>query len=205
MTRDLLFDLGGVIMDICRSRAVDAFRELGMADADSFFDPYLQRGYFGQLEAGQISADRFRREIRPLFSRPVTDAEIDAGLCRFLVGIPEERLRRLSDLRTAGHRVFMLSNTNPIMWDAYILPEFAKLGGDVSDYFDGIVTSFEAGCCKPDARIFSYAVTRLGLTPSETTFFDDGQGNVDAARALGFLAETVSDAPGHTFMDLTAL
>lgn len=192
MTQSLLFDLGGVIMDIDRMRAVRAYEALGMADADRFFDPYLQRGYFLQLEEGAISPEEFRAAVRPLFSRPVTDEEIDKGLFQFLLGIPEERLRRLAELRAEGYKVYMLSNTNRIMWDGAILPEFRKLGGDISDYFDGVVTSFTVGCCKPDARIYRYAAEHLGLNPAETTFFDDGPANVEAARELGFRAELVT-------------
>lgn len=203
LTPNLLFDLGGVIMDIDRNRAVEAFSKLGMADANAFFDPYLQRGYFLRLEEGQISPEKFRADIRPLFSRPVSDEEIDRGLFQFLLGIPAERLTRLAELRRAGHKVYMLSNTNAIMWEGDILPEFTKLGGTVSDYFDGVVTSFEAGCCKPDRRIYDLAEKRFGIVPAETTFFDDGAANVEAARALGFNAVLVDGE--NTFMKLTAL
>lgn len=193
LTPALLFDLGGVIMNIRREDAVRAFGELGMADADSFFDPYLQRGTFGLLEAGQITSERFREEVRPHFRPGVTDDEIDRALCKFLLGIPDERLERLAELRRKGYKVYMLSNTNPIMWERYIIPEFRKLGGEMSDYFDGVVTSFEAGVCKPDARIFDYAVKKLGIEPAATTFFDDGPANIEAARALGFKALHVTE------------
>lgn len=201
-TGNLLFDLGGVIMEIDRMRAVEAFSRLGMAGADAFFDPYLQRGPFGRLEAGEISAECFRRDIRPMFSRPVSDEEIDEGLCRFLIGIPDERLDRLKELRERGHKVYMLSNTNPIMWERFILGEFRKQGGDIDTYFDGVVTSFTQGVCKPDAEIFRLACDILGIRPEETTFFDDGAGNVAAAAALGF--HTVHIGGETDFMSSTA-
>ncbi len=201
MKETLLFDLGGVIMDIDRMRAVRAFDKLGMENADAFFDPYCQRGLFLQLEQGHISPAEFRDAVRPLFSRVVNDDEIDAGLMQFLIGIPVERLERLAALRRAGRRVYLLSNTNPIMWNAFIAEEFGKLGGDISAYFDGGVTSFEAKCCKPDARIYRLAEHKLGLKPEETVFFDDGLTNVEAARALGFKAEHVTAE--NDFMTLT--
>lgn len=204
MTSALLFDLGGVIMNIDRSCAVKAYKKLGMADAESFFDPYLQRGYFLRLEQGAISPEEFRSDIRPMFSRPVTDAEIDSGLFEFLRGIPAERLVRLANLRANGHKVYMLSNTNEIMWHGAILPEFQKLGGDINDYFDGVLTSFEAKCCKPDARIYQMAIQRFVLQPNNTTFFDDGQVNIDAAAALGFKTELVAPGEANNFMELTA-
>lgn len=203
MTKNLLFDLGGVIMNIDRRCAVRAFQDLGMDNADAFFDPYLQRGLFLQLEEGAISPEEFRNRVRPMFATPPTDDEIDRGLFEFLRGIPAERLERLAALRAAGHGVYMLSNTNSIMWHGYILPEFRKLGGSIGDYFDGIVTSFNAGMCKPDHRIFELAARDLGISPAETTFFDDGLANVEAARAMGFHAEHVTEA--NDFMTLTRL
>lgn len=183
LTPALLFDLGGVIMNIKRECAVKAFEELGMADADGFFDPYEQHGSFGLLEAGQISADEFRADVRRQFRPGVTDDEIDSALCEFLRGIPAERLERLKELRQKGYKVYMLSNTNSIMWDRYVLKAFP---GGLDNYFDGIVTSFEAGVCKPDAKIYDYAIKKLGLNPEETTFFDDGPANIAAAEKSGF-------------------
>lgn len=203
MTKNLLFDLGGVIMDIDRNRAVKAFSDLGMADADSFFDPYVQRGLFLQLEQGAITPGQFRTQVRPRFSRYVTDAEMDSALQKFLIGIPAERLERLCRLRAAGHGVYLLSNTNAIMWNGMIADEFRKLGGDVNDYFDGIVTSFEVKMCKPDPRIFEYTVKKTGIVPADTTFYDDGEANVEAARRCGFKAVRVT--PTDDFMSLTRL
>ncbi|MBD5424868.1 MAG: HAD family phosphatase [Bacteroides sp.] len=205
MTKNLMFDLGGVIMDIDRTRAVRAFAELGMANADAFFDPYCQRGYYLQLEEGVISAEEFRSAVRPLFARqetnPVTDEEIDRGLDRFLIGIPAERLERLKALREAGHGVYLLSNTNPIMWNGFILNEFRKLGGSIEDYFDGVIASFDVKVCKPDARIFHLAAEKFGIRPEDTTFYDDSEANCRAAQALGFHAETVTAE--NSFMKLT--
>lgn len=188
MTKNLLFDLGGVIMDIDPDCAVKAFENLGMKDADKFFDPYTQHGAFLSLEQGTISPDEFRAEVRRCFDHPVSDEILDTALFEFLRGIPESRLDRLKSLREAGHKIYMLSNTNPIMWHGYILPQFRKQGGDIHDYFDGIVTSFEAGVCKPDPRIFQYAIEKLGIDPAATTFYDDGPANVEAAKNAGFKA-----------------
>lgn len=185
MTSNLMFDLGGVIMDIDRDRCVRAFQNLGMTDADSFFDAYRQRGPFLQLESGELDPDAFRREIRKLIPEEVTDGQIDAALCKFLIGLPSHRLDTLRRLRADGHKVWLLSNTNPIMWHRFILPEFTKQGLDINAYFDGTVTSFEAGMCKPDSAIYLYALNKFGISAEETTFFDDGAANIAAAEALG--------------------
>lgn len=45
-------------------------------------------------------------------------------------------------------------------------------------------------------------MSKLGIQPEETLFFDDSQANVDAAAALGFNIMHV--APGKEFYDLIA-
>lgn len=94
----------------------------------------------------------------------------------------------------------MLSNTNPIMWNSRISEEFCKEGRVREDYFDGMVTSFEARALKPDRRIFDYAVNKLGIEPDETLFLDDSETNLKAASKLGF--NTALVAPGMEFTDI---
>lgn len=200
--RNLLFDLGGVVVDIRRRNCVEAFERLGLADADSYFGEYAQTGIFLDLESGAVSADEFHKALRAAFPDPasVSDEQIDEAFQRFIIGIPEERLRALVELRK-HYRIYLLSNTNPIMWEGVLAKEFDKLPPRRrADYFDGMVTSFEARACKPDAEIFRFAERELGIRPEETLFFDDSQANVEAARALGFHAELVP--PGTEFMDV---
>lgn len=195
MIKNLLFDLGGVIMDIRRERCVEAFRQIGMPDPEEFLGDFSQKGPFLQLEEGAISPEQFRDEIRGLIPVPVTDRQIDDALMRFLIGIPVERLRQLEQLHQR-YPVYMLSNTNPIMWDGFIVREFDKDGHSLPFYFDGWVTSFEAKCCKPDPKIFLEAAARFNLDPAETLFLDDSEGNCRAAEALGFRAAHVTQDSG---------
>ncbi len=199
MIKNLLFDLGGVIMNIRRQNAVDALVKIGMTDADDFLGDYAQQGPFLKLEEGAISEKHFREEIRKLISNPVTDEQIDNAFCQFLLGIPKYRLDAL-ELLHKKYKIYMLSNTNPIMWNSVIAEEFKKAGHCMEYYFDGIVTSFEAKCVKPDEKIFKTVVDNFGIKPEETIFFDDSQININAAAKLGFGVAYV--APGSEFMDL---
>ena len=199
MVKNLLFDLGGVIMNIRRQNAVDALIKIGMADADSFLGDYAQQGPFLKLEEGAISESEFRNEIRVLIPVDVTDEQIDDAFCHFLLGIPKYRLDALETLHKS-YKIYMLSNTNSIMWNSVISDEFKKAGHDINYYFDGVVTSFEAKCVKPDAKIFNSVVENFNIKPEETIFFDDSQANIDAAAALGF--KTAYVMPGTEFMDL---
>lgn len=196
MIKNLLFDLGGVIMDIDKQRCVDAFEALGLKNASGYFGEYGQKGPFLALERGDISIDEFHEVFRPEMPAGTTDSMIDEAFCKFLIGIPVHRLRELEQLRR-HYNIYLLSNTNAIMWDSTIADEFRKDGHDVNHYFDGIVTSFEANALKPEEKIFRYCEDKLGLRPGETLFFDDSQANLDAAAALGF--HTALVRPGDEF------
>lgn len=186
-------------MNIRRQNAVDALIKIGMADADSFLGDYAQQGPFLKLEEGAISESEFRNEIRVLIPVDVTDEQIDDAFCHFLLGIPKYRLDALENLHKS-YKIYMLSNTNSIMWNSVISDEFKKAGHDINYYFDGVVTSFDAKCVKPDAKIFNSVVENFNIKPEETIFFDDSQANIDAAAELGF--KTAYVMPGTEFMDL---
>ena len=199
MIKNLLFDLGGVIMDIRRENCEEAFRQLGMADIGEYLGDYGQKGPFAALEEGKISEEEFRAEVRKHIAREVSDEEIDRAFNRFLTGIPVRRLEELRKLR-GKYKLYMLSNTNSIMWRQDIAKAFRQGGLAVDDYFDGIVTSFEAKCCKPAPGIFNRVVEKFGIRPEETVFFDDSKANVEAAAKLGFATRHV--APGLEFYEI---
>ena len=198
LTRDLLFDLGGVIVDIDRQKCVEAFQALGFSDIASFLGEYGQKGIFLQLEEGKVTPSRWRQALRPHMPESVTDTQIDDAFQAFITGIPRERLQALRDLRAKGHRLYVISNTNAVMWDGIIADLFRQEGLSVDDYFDGIVTSFEAGCCKPDPQIFNLVLDRFGLNAPEVTFFDDSADNCRRAAEMGFRAIHVPPASSFT-------
>ena len=200
MTRNFLFDLGGVIIDIRRQDCVDAFRRLGFDNIDQFLGEYGQKGAFLRLEEGTMTPEEFRAEVRRHIPREVTDAQIDHALNAFITGIPLERLQALRRLRAEGYRLYVISNTNPIMWQGPIAAAFRQEGMEMADYFDGIVTSFETGVCKPDPAIFARLTDEFGILPAETLFFDDSADNCAIARTLGYSALHVP--PGSSFLPL---
>ena len=199
MIKNLLFDLGGVIIDIKRQDCVDAFEAIGLKNADSYFGLYSQEGIFKAIEDGSLDVNGFHRAMHEKLPADVTDSQIDDAFQRFITGIPVRRLEALRHLRDKGFRLYLLSNTNPVMWNDIIAKEFRKEGREREDYFDGIVTSFTAKALKPSPEIFEYTCRTLGIRPEETLFFDDSAANTRAAAALGFATATVE--PGTEFTD----
>ena len=196
--RNLLFDLGGVIMNLRRENCVEALEQLGLKEADEMLGLYCQTGPFMQLEEGKITPAEFRAEIRRRIGCEVSDAEMDDAFNRFLLGIPVERLRALESLRKQ-YKIYMLSNTNAIMFDSKIKTDFQIDGKNREDYFDGMCLSYEEGCAKPDPQIFHNVLDKFCIKAEETLFFDDSQANLEAAARLGFRTWLVE--PGTEFME----
>lgn len=199
MINNLLFDLGGVIMDIRKEDCVTAFEKLGLPDAAAYFGDFVQQEPFASLESGHLSVREFHDILRPRFPQPVTNAQIDNAFQQFLKGIPVERLQQLRSLRKRFN-LYLLSNTNPIMWKNRIAMEFGKEGLNVHDYFDGITTSFAAKAMKPAPEIFEYAAATMEIVPDQTLFLDDSEANCRAAEALGWKAAHVP--VGTSFMNV---
>lgn len=181
----LIFDFGGVLINLKREAAIDAFRQLGLDTADQLLDNYVQSGIFMQLENGSLSAADFRDEVRKLTAPTVTDEQIDQALYAFLLDIPAEKLELLLALRRK-FRVVMLSNTNPIHFPWCTATKFTYKGHQLGDFFDACYLSYELKCSKPDAEIFHKLLSAEGVAPESCLFFDDGIQNIQAAQALHF-------------------
>lgn len=186
--KNIVIDLGGVMIDLDRERCVRAFVDLGLENADSMLGLYRQEEPFLSIETGRISAGEFYDEIRRRTGRDVSDSAIEGAFDEFLVALPVERLAAIRKLRAAGYRTYMISNTNGVMYDGWIKRAFMQEGLRVGDYFDGIITSFAEGVCKPDAELFETVLRRYGLNAEESVLLDDSEANCEAARRLGMKA-----------------
>lgn len=186
--KNIIFDLGGVLIDLDRQRAADALVALGISDAPALLGEYEQKGPFLLLELGQSTTADFYDNMLPRCRKDTTCTEIRDAFERFLVKIPVERLKALRILRSKGFRLFVLSNTNPLMFNHWIDLAFRQEGLAINDYFDGIVTSFQEKMCKPDPNLFQLVTDRYALIPSETVLLDDSRRNCESARSIGLEA-----------------
>ncbi|MCM1153528.1 MAG: HAD family phosphatase [Muribaculum sp.] len=201
--KNIVFDLGGVIIDLRREMAVEAYRELGLENADELLGLYRQEEPFLGLETGRLTESAFLDYMRPMCGG-ATDEQMCEAFTHFLVALPAERLKRLRELRAKGYRIYALSNTNPIMYNGWIADAFRAEGLSINDYFDGIVVSFQELTCKPDREIFRRVLSRYGLKGEETLMLDDSAANCEGARRAGMQAAKVGLTPADDMLALTA-
>lgn len=200
----IIFDLGGVVINLERSRAVDRLSALGIPDVDSLLGLYRQEGPFLDIECGRCTAAEFYDRLRPLCLPGTTDRDIQDAFNAFLISLPVERLQTLRRLRKEGWKVLCISNTNPVMYNSWIAEAFRGEGLTVNDYFDGIVASFEEGCCKPDPEIFMHLIRRYNVVPSEAVLLDDSRANCEAAEKCGLNAICIGTPEAPDMIKATA-
>ena len=149
MIKNILFDLGGVIMTIDQPQAVRRFKEIGLSDAETRLDPYTQKGIFGELEEGKIGAETFRLELSKMIGREVTHDECLYAWRGYCKEVPPRNLKALRQLRSEGYRLILLSNTNPYMMEWAMSSSFDGMGNSIDSYFDMSFRSYECGMMKP--------------------------------------------------------
>jgi putative hydrolase of the HAD superfamily len=97
---------------------------------------------------------------------------------------PDYKLEMLEHLKRR-YKLFLLSNTNPIIMSWARTSDFSGKGKSLEDYFEKLYLSYEIGITKPDKRIFDYLIADSGIKPEETLFIDDGSANIEVGKALG--------------------
>lgn len=185
MIKNIVFDFGGVIVDIDRDKAVQAFIKLGLADADTRLDKYHQTGIFQELEEGKLSADEFRQELGKLCGRELTMEETRHAWLGFFNEVDLRKLDYIQELRKKYH-LYLLSNTNPFVMSWACSPEFSSKSIPLNDYCDRLYLSYQVGYTKPAPQIFDFMIKDANLIPSETLFVDDGASNIKIGKELGF-------------------
>ena len=165
-------------------QAVKRFEEIGLADARQRLDAFEQKGIFGDLESGRISAEDFRRELSLLVGRELSMDDCYQAWHGYVDHVPKRNLEAILSLRAKGYKVCLLSNTNPFMMQ-WADNDFDGEGHPIGYFFDAMYLSYECQTMKPRREIFEMMLKGQQAQPEETLFVDDGPRNVEAAKALG--------------------
>jgi len=184
--KNIIFDYGNVIFSLDFLKSQQAWKELGIDNANDFYSHKVQDPIFTAFESGDISAEGFRGRIRQISGKPnLTDKQIDFAWNSLLVGVPEGNHELLLGLKPK-YRTFLLSNINPIHYDFimdYLKTHFGFDGN--SHLFEKTYYSHLVGKRKPDTAIFELVLYENNLDPAETLFIDDSPQHIAAAQKLG--------------------
>ncbi len=183
--KNIIFDFGGVIIDIDYWKSINAFIKLGCKDFSQIYSQAGQTAIFDRIDKGLISPDEFRSELIKLFPSHTSLKMIDDAWNAILIGIPEHRIRLIENIKSI-YRTFLMSNTNIIHYTVYMQELKQKFGyGSLSELFEKVYLSFELGMRKPDPNFFRLIINENDLNPSETVFIDDSEQNLHPAQNMG--------------------
>ncbi len=184
--KNIVFDLGGVLLDIDYQRSVEAFQKLGIENFEKMFSQYHASELFEKLERGEVSEADFYTAIKKRITTGVTEAEIEAACNALILDFRIQSLEFLEEL-TATYKLYLLSNTNSIhvkFFKELFTSQTGKPSLDI--YFTKAWYSNEIGLRKPGPEIFEFILQEENLNAAETLFIDDTLDNIKTAQKLGF-------------------
>jgi putative hydrolase of the HAD superfamily len=187
MLPNLLFDFGGVLIDLDIARTPAAFARLSRRGQAADYSQLAQAELFDLFETGQTTPTEFRAALREAYDLDATDAQIDAAWNALLLDVPAERLALVAELRQRGHQTALLSNTNELHI-AEINRRLAQQYGlqhGIADCLDRVFYSQEVGLRKPGEEIFRHALREMNWQAADTLFIEDSPQHIATARRLG--------------------
>ena len=186
MIKNLIFDFGGVIVDINPARVGQSFKELGVKDLEKVNELAFSRGLYLELEQGLITPAQFRDGIREVSGLKLTDEQIDGAWNSMIIDFPKSRFELLKQLKH-NYNIYLLSNTNEIHYNYFNKYVSKNLGANkLDDFFSKCFYSHEMKLRKPDPAIYIQMLETGGMQPSESLYIDDLPENIQAAKELGF-------------------
>jgi len=184
-TRAVLFDLGGVVLDIDFERPLSVWQPHSRLSREELRAAFRQDDPYLRHETGGLSADGFLAHLREVLALQCDADTVRAGFNAILVAEIEETVRLLDAIRPEVRR-YAISNTNPVH-----VAEIERAFPTLFPRFDRVFVSHEIGQRKPDAAAFLHVLDAIGVAAPQALLFDDLLPNVEAARAIGMQAVQV--------------
>lgn len=188
--KNLLFDIGGVVINLYPERTKAAFEELGLIHQDSWFKGKEQSETLSAFETGKISAAEFISENNRLAQTDFSEAEFSAAWNAMLGEAPQERIQFIEELKK-NFRVFALSNINPIHEKACDVIFAQHQYPSMAALFEQAFYSHHIHQRKPFAEAYLHVLDAAGIKSEETLFFDDLPDNIETAKSVGIKAYQV--------------
>jgi len=177
--KNVIFDLGVVIMNIEPRLTVDAFKRLGFSGNWNDNDNLIYK-----MEKGELTEPEFRNEIRKSFNIEASDKQIDEAWCAIIVGFDLEKIKFLQKLKYY-YSIYLFSNTNSIHVRMFKKLFETQFHFYINNLFVKTFYSNEIGLRKPDSASYQKVLEIAGIKAPETLFVDDREENIEGAASVG--------------------
>ncbi len=183
--KTIIFDFGGVIIDIDPQITIQKLQDLGFTNVEKLRSKEFIDDIVRKFERGIYTPEVFRRRLRAFLEMEITDQQIDDSWNALIYDIPAERIEVLEQVKK-NYKMFLLSNSNELHYDIYVRDLQLRFGyREFDELFDKAYFSFDTHLSKPDPEAFEFILYQHELNPAETLFIDDNEDNIKAARELG--------------------
>lgn len=198
----VIFDLGGVVLDIDYQRTSDAFQALGLSDFDEIYSQAQQSGLFDRFEIGSISPQHFVNELLHFLPKGTTPNKVVHAWNQMLLDFPKENIDFLKKLG-AQKRIFLLSNTNELHASAFERLFRNQYGFELKSLFEKAYYSHEIGKRKPDVATFQYLCEKNNLLGGQVLFVDDTEKHIRGAESSGLQTKLIlSNTRISTYLEI---
>ena len=184
--KNIIFDLGAVLIDIDFNRVNNSFLELGISNFNNQYSQLLANKLFENLEMGKISVEDFYNAIQNQSSKPLQESDIKKAWNSIMGNFRIESMKKVQEL-SQYYNVFLLSNTNAIHFEEIMSIANMQLGAELDAFFKKTYYSFKIGMRKPNENIYNYVLRDALIKAEETFFIDDTAPNIETAKRMGFI------------------
>jgi putative hydrolase of the HAD superfamily len=202
LTEDLeaiIFDFGGVIINIDYNATIDAFKALGIDNFEELYSQADQSNLFDDIETGKISPQHFINGLLHLLPAGTTANQVVQAWNAMILDVPAERIELLLELRSK-HKIYLLSNTNAIHIDCALRRWNNATNMRMDQVFNHVYFSHEMRMRKPSVGIFNEVCAGQGLYPKNTLFVDDSIQHIEGAKQIGLRTYHLTN--GETIHDV---
>ena len=197
--KNIIFDLGGVILNIDLRKTQDAFAALGVKNIDEVFRMGHIDSFFKSYETGAIDDAAFIASVQNLAGIKLAPEIVIEAWNALLIDFPPERINFLKKIRSK-YRLFLLSNTSALHHTRFHEIFKQEFDGSLDDLFDKAYYSHIIKLHKPDTASYKLIIDENQLNAGETLFIDDSEANVEGAERAGLRGLHLAN--GKTILDL---
>ncbi len=182
----IIFDLGGVILNIDYHKTINSFKKLEVDNFEELYTQAQQHHIFDKFETGKITPQEFRNYIKSVADVELTNQQIDDAWNAMLLDLPQHRIDLLNQLKKE-YPIFLFSNTNAIHLKAFKNSIKNQYGNEnlLDDTFNKTYYSHILGKRKPNTNGFEQIIKENNLQANKTLFIDDSQQHIEGAKKVG--------------------
>ena len=184
--KNIIFDFGGVILDIDPQLTINEFINLGLKDPEKLLTSGFMEDIAAKFERGILTPEVFRAKLRNFLQVDATDQQLDEAWNALLFDIPSERIAVIEQVKK-HYLTLLLSNSNEIHYDLFVRDLQLRFGyREFDELFHKAYFSFDLHLSKPNPEVYEFVINQHDLDPGKTLFIDDREDNIEVAQQLGF-------------------